>query len=191
MARTYTKAKRAEKEAETRLRIVEATVDLHREVGPARTTIKMIAERAGVQRHTVYAHFPDEMDLHMACSGHHMEQNPLPSPDEWAAVNDPQVRLEKALGALYGWYARHAQLMASILRDAEIHPPTRQVTDLRAGPGMSAIAGSVAGDIGERGKAALALAMSFHTWRTLVEEAGLDTPAAAGLMATAVNGADG
>ena len=142
MARTYTKAKRAEKEAETRLRIVEATVDLHREVGPARTTIKMIAERAGVQRHTVYAHFPDEMDLHMACSGHHMEQNPLPSPDEWAAVNDPQVRLEKALGALYGWYARHAQLMASILRDAEIHPPTRQVTDLRAGPGMSAIAGA-------------------------------------------------
>ena len=191
MARTYTKAKRAEKEAETRLRIVEATVDLHREVGPARTTIKMIAERAGVQRHTVYAHFPDEMDLHMACSGHHMEQNPLPSPDEWAAVNDPQVRLEKALGALYGWYAQHAQLMASILRDAEIHPPTRQVTDLRAGPGMSAIAGSVAGDLGERGKAALALAMSFHTWRTLVEEAGLDTPAAAGLMATAVNGADG
>ena len=191
MARTYTKAKRAEKEAETRLRIVEATVDLHREVGPARTTIKMIAERAGVQRHTVYAHFPDEMDLHMACSGHHMEQNPLPSPDEWAAVNDPQVRLEKALGALYGWYARHAQLMASILRDAEIHPPTRQVTDLRAGPGMSAIAGSVAGDLGARGKAALALAMSFHTWRTLVEEAGLDTPAAAGLMATAVNGADG
>ena len=191
MARTYTKAKRAEKEAETRLRIVEATVDLHREVGPARTTIKMIAERAGVQRHTVYAHFPDEMDLHMACSGHHMEQNPLPSPDEWAAVNDPQVRLEKALGALYGWYARHAQLMASILRDAEIHPPTRQVTDLRAGPGMSAIAGSVAGDLGERGKAALALAMSFHTWRTLVEEAGLDTPAAAGLMAAAVNGADG
>lgn len=191
MARTYTKAKRAEKEAETRLRIVEATVDLHREVGPARTTIKMIAERAGVQRHTVYAHFPDEMDLHMACSGHHMEQNPLPSPDEWAAVNDPQVRLEKALGALYGWYAQHAQLMASILRDAEIHPPTRQVTDLRAGPGMSAIAGSVAGDLGERGKAALALAMSFHTWRTLVEEAGLDTPAAAGLMAAAVNGADG
>lgn len=190
MARTYTKAKRAEKEAETRLRIVEATVDLHREVGPARTTIKMIAERAGVQRHTVYAHFPDDMDLHMACSGHHMERNPLPSPDAWSAQNDPDIRLRSALTELYGWYAQNAQLMASVLRDAEIHQPTRQVTELRAGPGMHAIAESVSAGLGAKGQAALALAMSFYTWRTLVGEAGLKPAAAAGLMAAAVTGAD-
>jgi AcrR family transcriptional regulator len=68
MARTYTLKRRAEQQAETRQRIVEAAVDLH-SVGPAFTTISMIAERAGVQRHTVYAHFPDERSLYLACSG--------------------------------------------------------------------------------------------------------------------------
>ena len=46
--RTYQKKLRAEQQEETRQRIVEAMVALHREVGPARTTISAIAERAGV-----------------------------------------------------------------------------------------------------------------------------------------------
>ena len=78
MTRAYTLKRRAEKQAETRQRIVEATVDLHSTVGPAKTTISMIADRAGVQRHTVYAHFPDERSLHMACSGLSLERDPLP-----------------------------------------------------------------------------------------------------------------
>jgi AcrR family transcriptional regulator len=53
MTRTYTLKRRAEKQAETRQRIVEAAVDLHSTVGPARTTLSRIAERAGVQRHTL------------------------------------------------------------------------------------------------------------------------------------------
>ena len=69
MARTYTLKKRAEQQAETRQRIVEAAVELHGSVGPAATTISMVADRAGVQRHTLYAHFPDERSLAMACSG--------------------------------------------------------------------------------------------------------------------------
>ena len=67
--RSYTLGKRAENQAETRRRIVEATVDLHAERGPAHTSITAIAERAGVQRHTVYAHFPTERELGLACSG--------------------------------------------------------------------------------------------------------------------------
>ena len=69
MARTYTLKRRAEQQAETRRRIVEAAVELHGSVGPALTTISMVAERAGVQRHTLYAHFPDERSLFLACSG--------------------------------------------------------------------------------------------------------------------------
>ena len=38
MTRTYKLKRRAEQQAETRQRIVEATVDLHGSVGPARTT---------------------------------------------------------------------------------------------------------------------------------------------------------
>lgn len=48
MARTYTLKRRAEGQADTRRRIVEAAIDLHGTVGPARTTVSMIAERAGV-----------------------------------------------------------------------------------------------------------------------------------------------
>ena len=53
MTRKYTLKRRAERQAETRRRIVEAAVDLHSTFGPALTTFTMLAERAGVQRHTM------------------------------------------------------------------------------------------------------------------------------------------
>ena len=37
--RPYTKVRRAAAEEETRLRIVEALIELHGDVGPARTTV--------------------------------------------------------------------------------------------------------------------------------------------------------
>ena len=58
--RPYTKTRRAELEQQTRERITEAAVELHGSLGPARTTISAIAQRADVQRATVYRHFPDE-----------------------------------------------------------------------------------------------------------------------------------
>lgn len=186
MNRRYTKTKRAEQQFETRQRIVEATVDLHTEVGPRRTTISMIAERAGVQRHTVYAHFPDDRSLQMACSGHVLSNDPLPSPQDWQSVNDPSVRLREALEALYRWYARNADLMANVVRDAEVLPITREVTELRAGPAMQAISDSVSGGLHARSKAALALAMSFHSWRTLVVDEGIDQSEAVDLMVRTV-----
>src|SRR5690606_9204007 len=122
MARTYVKTKRAENQAETRQRIVEAAVDLHTEHGPVRTTISQVAERAGVQRHTVYAHFPEERDLFMACSGHVAARDPLPSPEAWAAIDGHEARLRAALGTLYEWYGRNEVLTAHVLRDAEVSP---------------------------------------------------------------------
>ena len=189
-ARGYNQSKRALNQAKTRERIVEATIELHGEVGPAATTISMIADRAGVQRHTVYAHFPDDRSLLMACSGTTMARDPLPSPAEWAATNDPEVRLRMALGALYRWYERNAKLMGSVVRDSEVHPLTREVTELRAGAEMRAIAESVTGGLEQKGKAALALAMSFHTWRTLTQDSMLDTTEAVNLMTRAIISAD-
>lgn len=191
MARTYTKQKRAEKEAETRQQIIEATLDLHGEVGPAQTTISMIAERAGVQRHTVYAHFPDERALLMACSGLHLEREPLPAPSAWEAINDPERRLKKALAALYAWFVRNEPVTAAVLRDSEHHALLREVSALRFGAGFGAIAASLSAGLGAKGKAALALALSFHTWRTLTRDAGLKPAAAVELMAQTVLAADG
>ena len=103
--RPYTKRRRAELEEETRRRITAATVELHREVGPAKTTISAIAERAGVQRLTVYRHFPDERTLLGACSAHWRAGHPAPDPSPWPAIRDPEERLRVALAAFYDYTA--------------------------------------------------------------------------------------
>src|SRR3954464_13197950 len=104
MARTYTLKRRAEQQEETRRRIVDAAVELHSSVGPARTTVSMIAERAGVQRHTFYAHFPDDRSVFMACSGLVAERDPLPDAGPWQAIKDRRERLRVGLRAIYHWY---------------------------------------------------------------------------------------
>ena len=179
--RTYIKGKRAEQEAGTRQRIVEAALALHGEVGPSATTISMIAERAGVQRHTVYAHLPDEQAVFMACSGLHAEHHPLPAPELWAALNDPETRLRAALTALYAWFTRNEAVTGHVMRDAERNPLLREVSDLRFGVPIGAIHASLADGLTERQRAALTLALSFYTWRTL-RDADLTPDAAVELM---------
>lgn len=187
--RAYTMKRRAEQQADTRRRIVEAAVDLHGEIGPAGTSFSMIAERAGVQRHTLYAHFPDERSLLLACSGLHFECNPPPDPEPWRAIGDPRARLGAGLVAIYGWYARNAALTATVLRDADGHALTREIVDLRFGPVFASYAEVLGVGLGAERQAMLRLALSFFTWRTLVTEAGLDSAAAAEAMAGAVDGA--
>src|SRR5918911_1438582 len=97
----YQKKRRAEQEAETRQRIVEAMVDLHREVGPARTTISAIAQRAGVERLTVYRHFPDERSMFEACTSHYATMVPGPDPAAWQRIQEPAEQLRAALLAFY------------------------------------------------------------------------------------------
>lgn len=186
MARSYTLKRRAEQQAQTRQRIVEAAVDLHGSVGPAQTTVSMVAERAGVQRHTVYAHFPDERSLLLACSGLTVERDPLPDAEPWRALDDPAARLTAGLEALYGWYGRNAALAACVLRDAEHHEPTREVTELRLGPPMAACREVLGTGLDDRQRALLGLALTFFTWRTLVRDGGLDRDAAVATMVRAI-----
>jgi AcrR family transcriptional regulator len=190
MNRSYIKNKRAENQAETRQRIVEAAVGLHGEVGPAHTTISMVAERAGVQRHTVYSHFPDERSLLMACSGTHLAQHPVPSPAAWADIGNPGERITAALTALYAWYAENEQMIGNVLRDAERHTLLREVSDLRFGAPLAAIIQSLAQPLGAKGKAMLGLALSFYTWRTLTGISGLKARDAVALQVAAILGAD-
>jgi AcrR family transcriptional regulator len=187
MARTYTLKRRAEQQAETRRRIVEAAVDLHGSVGPALTTISMVAERAGVQRHTFYAHFPDERSLLLACSGLAAERDPLPDAEPWRAIEDPGERLRIGLRALYDWYQRNAELAACVLRDAEHHALTREISELRFGPPMAAYGEVLGAKLAAKQRAMLRLALSFFTWRTLARESGLKQAAAVALMVQAID----
>ena len=110
MTRKYDMKRRAERQEETRQRIVEATIELHQSVGMVRTTISAVAEKAGVQRLTVYRHFPNERALFSACTGHWSAANPPPDPASWTQIAAPEERLRSALAEVYAYY-RHTEPM--------------------------------------------------------------------------------
>jgi AcrR family transcriptional regulator len=192
--RRYRLDERAKQQEATRRRIVEATAELHAEVGPAATTISAIAERAGVQRLTVYRHFPDEKGLFEACSALSDERYPAPDPTLWSEIEDPAARAEAALGALYEYYAGDAQGLALVLRDAEALPALNEVL----APFREYLAW-IADDLAARReasakgvrviRAATGFAVDFWTFRSLAAQ-GLTPRGSARLMAALIRVAD-
>ena len=174
MTRRYDLKRRAAKQAETRRRIVAATVSLHTTEGPARTTISAIADRAGVERHTVYAHFPDEASLFGACSAHWRELHPFPAGMRWRATTDPTRRLGAALNDVYAWYERVGDDIEVFNRDAAVHELT-SVLSARREEALSEIREAVLPGLPRRKavRAAVGHALAFETWRSLVRREGL------------------
>jgi len=185
--RKYEKKRRAELEAETRRRITETAVELHGTVGPARTSISAIAEKAGVRRSTVYRHFPDEAALFDACSSHWEAANPVPDMAAWAAIGDPDERLRTALYELYAYYRRTEPMMENLHRD-EVTVPL--VAERFAGyHGYIAAARDLLMDGRPRrgrprdeARAAIGHALAFPTWQSLTRDQGLTDARAADMM---------
>jgi AcrR family transcriptional regulator len=189
--RTYQLKRRAEAMADTRRRITEAAVALHASVGPARTSVSEIARLAGVDRVTVYRHFPDEAALFRACSQHYSASNPLPDPAHWAQLADPCDRLHRALDAIYGYYERNEALLGNVTRDAEHMPSVRAAGGYRRqwlAEVEQRLAQGWDGNDKQVGHA-VALALDFQTWQTLVRKRGLSTHQAIRLMLAMVGGA--
>ncbi|HZT15629.1 MAG TPA: helix-turn-helix domain-containing protein [Gaiellaceae bacterium] len=192
--RSYRKTRRAELEEQTRRRITESTVALHQEVGPARTSISAIAERAGVRRSTVYRHFPDEESLFAACSSHWRSANPAPDPSSWAAIADPDARTEAALRELYAFYRRTEGMYASLLRDEPLVPVVQRLLRgfhdyLRAVEEALAAGRGLRGRAARRTRAAIGHAVAFSTWRSLVRDQRLSDGDAVALMCALVRSA--
>jgi AcrR family transcriptional regulator len=189
--RKYELKARAEKQAETRRRIVEATLALHQEVGPARSTVAEIARRSGVQRLTVYNHFPNETELFDACGQHSMEKNPPPDPSAALALDSPDERLRAVLGPLYRWYRKNARATENLQRDRLVLPALDTVMRIRMDKQFAYLADTLAAGFAPNGRpakgvrAAVGLALDFWTWRRLAGE-GMSDDAAAALMVGAV-----
>ena len=186
--RRYALRARAERQRETRRRIVEATVALHREVGPARTTVAEIARRAGVNRLTVYNHFPDEGGLFAACQEHFLAEQPLPDFGRALAIADPRARVRAVLGLLYASFRAREPMTAKILRDRTALPALDELVAQTMDAQQSALADALAAGFGApdlRLRAVVALALDFETWQRLQRE-GLDDAAAAELMSDLV-----
>jgi AcrR family transcriptional regulator len=169
-----------------RQRIIEAMVELHEEIGPAATTVTAIAERAGVQRLTVYRHFPDDRAMLGACSAHWLEAHPLPDPLAWTGIANPRTRIETALRAIYDFFRTGAPMLESVIRDeaemeavAEVMAPLWDYFREAAG-GLSA-GWEVNGDAQRRVRAAVGHTLGFYTWRSLTDQ-GLSNAEAVELM---------
>lgn len=185
--------RRREQLEANRQRIAEAAFELHATVGPRQTTISAVAEQAGVQRHTVYHHFPDLTALFRACTEHGMRVTRVPEAARWRAIEDPTARLGAALGELYAYYRSNAQLIGNIVRDMPLmaHIGGSEVFIERMTDLFSALAGGWPGDAASRRMrmAAIGHAMSYETWRSLTDK-GLSDAEASELMLRLVTTVD-
>jgi AcrR family transcriptional regulator len=186
--RPYRQKVRAERQAETRQRIVESAVALHLERGPAQTSINAIAERAGVNRVTIYRHFPDARTLLEACSAHARTINPPPDLDGWRRIDDPRQRTQVALTQLYDYFRRTEAGWSNLLRDAELEPlvkemvEARRLTYLREARDVLVAAWPKSRARRPLLRAVLGLAVDFRTWQTLSRREELDDRTAVALM---------
>jgi AcrR family transcriptional regulator len=192
--RRYRKRRRAELEEQTRQGIAEAAMRLHSTIGPARTTVSAVAREAGVQRSTVYRHFPTEVDLFGACSQRWLSLNPPPDPATWSGIADPGERLQSALGELYRWYRWAEPMLSNVTRDAPLVPAMQRPVQVFLALLVEMQAALMRGRR-ERGRArrrvgaAIAHALAFETWRSLTSEGGLDDREAVALMMGTVDAA--
>lgn len=172
--------------------ITEAAVALHQTAGPARTSVKAIAERAGVDRATVYRHFPDEQALFDACTAHYYLRHPMPDPSEWRTITPPEARLKAALADLYAWFAECEQMLSLGIRDIDRVPAGAREAFLGY---FDAVRAALMSGRSERGRArarvsaAIAHATSFPTWRSLVREQQLSADEVVQLMTAMVTAA--
>lgn len=176
----------------TRDRIARAAFELHATVGPMQATISAIAERAGVQRHTVYRHFPDIVSLIRACTAHGMEVTGLPNADRWESIGDGLIRLRIALDDLYAYYRANERMIGNILRDLPVMP------ELAAGSAdyqdhlgriwktVLAPWSRLRGGRRARTRALISTALEFGTWQALTTRGGLTDDQAAATMVASV-----
>ena len=181
------KARAASQEA-TRARIAAAAASLHEEVGIGRTTVADIARRAGVQRLTVYNHFPDLDALLPACSAHWLSEHPRPDLEAVFALEDPAERLRAALAALYAWYREGAPMQRRVQGERSAVPELEAWMARSADVMLAGLADGLAAGLDRpEARTLVALALDFWTWQRLDRE-GLDDDAAAALMASVVGG---
>lgn len=192
--RRYRKRLRAEQELRTRQVITEAAMKLHGTVGPAHTTVSAVADEAGVQRATVYRHFPDEASLFQACSSHYAALHPPPDPTGWAEIRDPDQRLRRGLTDVYRWWEETEDMMTPVLRDAPLVEGMARA--VKAGHAyLEEARRSLMRGRPERGKArdraaaALGHALAFSTWQSLVRQQGLTLTDSVELMTAFVESA--
>jgi AcrR family transcriptional regulator len=183
MTRPYKLKSRAERQDQTRQKIIEAAIHLHQTRGIAATSMNDIAEQAQVGKVTVYRHFPDLEAVTGSCSATFFGRNPFPNPEAWRSIQDPAQRLRLGLKETWGYYATVEEMMTRVyaeVRDAPVMAPWHDHWAKSAEVILAAW--PARGRKKVLLKAAIALALDYETWRTLVGSQGLSVDQAIDLM---------
>lgn len=104
MTRRYRLGRRAEAAGVTQRRIVEATLSVHDEQGISATSVRDIADRAGVAPSTVLHHFPRMDDLIRACGELSERLLPMPSPAVLSGASGGFERVRRMAQAMFEWW---------------------------------------------------------------------------------------
>lgn len=160
-----------ERSAETRTRLLEATIESLGEVGYASTTTTGVCERAGVSRGAQVHHFPRKQDLVVAAVAHLAAKNVHVLRERAAAL--PEDANGDRLGAVIGLVAETfggplftaaLELWIAARTDAELHAaliPFERV----AGRGLVELWREVAGDLAEHPDFDAVLELTLHLAR--------------------------
>lgn len=93
--RAYVLGKRAESAEATRVRILDATIEIYRERGIPATTLKAVADRADVSRGTILHHFGSASRLFGAVLDSILENLELPDAATLEAIGDRDERVRR------------------------------------------------------------------------------------------------
>jgi AcrR family transcriptional regulator len=183
--RTYRLGRRAEAADETRRRIVEATVRLHAERGIADTSMKDIAERAGVSVGTVYHHFPTYPDAIAACGAHVAEHAPAPTEAIFEGATSRAERVGRLADALFAYYER-VPALASVRRDRHLAGSLEQFVEQEAENRLELTARAIGARKRDRRTALVAALVDLDVYRALRRQ-DFSTARAAERIAALVN----
>lgn len=175
--RRYKADRRKAAMAQTRRRIVAATVKLHAAHGGIATTYAMIAKRADVAVPTVYNHFPTIGDLLNACAGHVSSLAPPLGPQIFAAAADTEARVAALTRAVFAGWRFRAPWMRWGVHEAALVPELRAILEKARDGLRQLIALALAPRFGQRPPEALAglfeILLDFTAWQRLTGDGAL------------------
>jgi AcrR family transcriptional regulator len=184
LARGYRQSRRGESTEETRQRIVQACFDLHAEQGIAATTMKQIAERAGVSVGSVYNHFPTYDDAIRACGAHAFGLGPMPSGDLFEGVAAQGERVRRLALAFYRFFDR-LRAFGYVQAEQELLPVLKPFVEdekqLRHALALAALGGA------DPDRAATLAALLDHGTYQALRAQGLDADQSAARIAEVAN----
>ena len=168
-------SKRAAAAALTRQRIVDATRELHGEIGIAATSWDDIAARAGVGVGTVYRHFPSLDELIPACGEVTMQAVAPPDPSTMPALfehaTDSADRIELLVREAFAIYERGASELRAIRREGDVHPRVAQDRDEFEAM-LSELVDTALGplDVTQEDRAVARAMVDLNTWEALRDQ---------------------